>query len=194
MEEKIIQKEKKKINFKLIFFIIFIIVIIGVICYSKNIIEEGNVWYVLDDASIGVLKTSKKSPTKYYQINTYDEYMEMYNSIGQLSKKISNDAIKLDLIADLIEQAFILGDYTEEFFEKNALLLVENFTYEKVILEQKIEDIDVKENILVIRFINTIQEKKSDGGKGILHFITVPKKHLKNVNEIQIDFNNTNIS
>ena len=189
MEEKIIQKEKKKINFKLIFFIIFLVVTIGAILNSVDKIESGKVWYFLDNTSTGFLGTNKKSSNKYYQINTYDEYMEMYDSIGQWSKKISKDATELEIIVNLIRQSFISGGYTESFFEKYTLLLVENFTYGTVPLEQEIENIYVKDNILTVQ-LNTMQEENIDRGKCILHLIAVPQKKLKDVNKIEIDVHN----
>ncbi len=188
MTTNIIQEEKKKINFKLIIIIIiFIITIIGAICFSKNRIESGSVWYFFDDINTGFLGTNPKEPIKHYQLDTYDEYMKMYNSIGLWAQKSSKNTANsdFDLIAELIRQAFTGGDYTEDFFEKNTLLLVENFTYGTVALEQEIENIRVNDNILTVHLC-TRQEETINRGKCIIHLITIPKKSLENVNVVEV--------
>lgn len=191
----IIQKEKKKIDFKLIFFIVFIIATIGGIYYLANRVESEKVWYFLDDTDTGFLGTNKENPTKYQLLDTYDEYIKMYNSIDQWAKKSQKNTSdsQFDIIGELIKQGFMLSDYTEDFFEKNSLLLVENFTYGTVAYEEEVENICVNDNILTVCFY-TKSEETIDSGKCILHLITIPKKRLKNVDEIEIDFNNTNIS
>lgn len=99
----------------------------------------------------------------------------------------------LDDTVEIIKECFEEGNYTAHFFEKNSLLLVEDFTYGVVVHKQEPKDLCVNGNVLTVHFDMDYAGSVA-GGDAYLHFITVPKKQLENVNRIEIDINSTNTS
>lgn len=99
----------------------------------------------------------------------------------------------LDNTVEIIKECFEEGNYTAHFFEKNSLLLVEDFTYGVVVHKQKPKDLCVNGNVLTVHF-DMDYAGSVGGGDAYLHLITVPKKQLENVNRIEIDINSTNTS
>lgn len=228
MIEDVENNKKKIIKLRyILMFLLIVGIIIGIYLWMTR--EKSKiVWYFLDDVDTGFLTTTNDESTKYQLFDTYEEYIEMYESIDQWAEDFINNISdpRLDMssfermkesqrekvIANKnkrygeyfkelyfdervkkIKEGFSEGNYTENFFKRNSLLLVENLTFNAVVHEHKVEDICKNGNIL------NVQIKKSSGGsvgggEGVLHLITVSKKQLQGVEKINVNINNTSTS
>lgn len=156
--------------------------------------EYYNIINTIDQWAEDVLNTIEHP---YLNIESYEGKSESYKekvieSKNKEFRKFYKEEY-LDDIVELIKEKFEEANYTPRFFEKNSLLLVEDFSLGVVVHEQKPEDICVNGNVLTVHFLSR-SGGCVGGGDGILHLITIPKRKLKDVNKIEISMNNENTS
>ena len=160
------KSKKKKLNIKkIILFILPVVFVAGIYLWITRVKSIDVRYSLYDKTDIGFLGTTKESPTKYHLINSYDEYSKMINTIQfphfeiydldgmkeeQREKTVNNKNKEfrefykeeyLDDTVEIIKECFEEGNYTAHFFEKNSLLLVEDFTYGVVVHKQEPKDL-----------------------------------------------------
>ena len=156
--------------------------------------EYSNMINTIDKWSEDVLNTIQDPYLEIYDFDSMKE--EQRERIIQNRNKKFREFYKeeyLDYTVQEIKNRFEEGNYTEFFFKKNSLLLVEDFTYGVVVHKQKPKDLCVNNDVLTVHFDMDFGGSVG-GGDAFLHLITVSKKQLKNVNRVEIAMNTNNTS
>lgn len=156
--------------------------------------EYSNMINTIDKWAEDVINTIQDPYLEIYDLDSMKE--EQREKLIKNRNKKFRDFYKeeyLDYTVEEIKNRFEEGNYTEFFFKKNSLLLVEDFTYGVVVYEQTPKDLCVNNDVLTVHFDMDYAGAVS-GGDAYLHLITVSKKQLENVNRIEISMNSTNTS
>ena len=111
------------------------------------------------------------------------------------SEAIYNEEYRktLEERAATIEEGFNKGNYTEDFFKTNNLLLVENSVVGQVLHEIKLNDVCIDNNNMTV-YISEEVAGVVGGGDSTLFFITLSKDNMNNVENININLNSENTS
>ena len=225
------ERETIKIKFTtvIILLILIIIALVAFIIFNvigKNSNTDNNstedyysIGYFLSNYDKGFLETDYNNSTKYQVFDTYNDYINCFNTIDKWANDmfnnypfgfseynkeeynlIKNDEITMNYYKESVEErvteikkGFNKGEYNKEYFDKNSLLLVETSILGEVLQKNNIEDICFDDDILNV-YIQ--QETKGDvgGGQSTLFFITVSKENMSNIKNINIKVNATNTS
>ena len=117
-----------------------------------------------------------------------------YSDPEQYKQKLIDDyKIIVDHSVEEIKKGFTEGEYSEEFFNNNTLILVDYVVFGKVLHEMDLDDITINNNELDLQF------NASSGGvvanvDGKLFFITIPKQFINSSTNINININSKNTS
>lgn len=209
---------------KLLILSIIILISLGISLYFFNnkVVNSNLIEYGLDNDDTGFLGTYRDEASKYQLFNTYSEYIEMTNRVDlwkydvvkyrfthrddKLLKSWNENRSKYwyDSLDDKekeylikrtekIKEELNSGKYDEKFFEQYSLLLVESLTFGEVVHEIKLKNVCIYNTTLNVN----IKESSGGcvgGGDGCLFFITLKKKDIEEVKNINIKYNYTNTS